>query len=258
MDSLLIPSPSTVAAGEDRDATSSQRAIDAAIRCMDQLGLERTTVDDIARESGISRATLYRRFGNKEAIFAEALRQQGRPFEQSATEILTGAGSLAERIERLLVWGVLELPDNVLFKRMLNEETQTGMHIFNQLFRTRISKLLVPVFTAAQINRELREDLEAEFLVDWIIREMLLLKMATPWQEDALRKHIHFFIKPVLSAAANAPDPCDEEAAPLEKVDQRLTRLEQRLVEMHQLIGQLHGELKGVRNKGRHNNKKQP
>ena len=258
MDSLLIQSPPTVAAGENRDAASSQRAIDAAIRCMDQLGLERTTVDDIARESGISRATLYRRFGNKEAIFAAALRQQGRPFEQSATEILTGAGSLAERIERLLVWGVLELPDNALFKRMLNEETQTGMHIFNQLFRTKISKLLVPVFTAAQINRELREDLEAEFLVDWIIREMLLLKMATPWQEEALRKHIHYFIKPVLSAGISSIAICGEEAPTLEKVDQRLTHLERRLVEMHQTIAQLHSELRGARSKGDHNNKEQP
>jgi AcrR family transcriptional regulator len=56
--------------GDDR---SSQRVriVDAALRCIGAQGLQKTTADDIAREAGISRATLYRTFpGGKDVLVA--------------------------------------------------------------------------------------------------------------------------------------------------------------------------------------------
>jgi AcrR family transcriptional regulator len=47
------------------------RVVDAALACLAQDGLRRTTVDDIAVAAGISRATLYRAFpGGRETILA--------------------------------------------------------------------------------------------------------------------------------------------------------------------------------------------
>ncbi|WP_313024429.1 TetR/AcrR family transcriptional regulator [Pseudomonas lopnurensis] len=228
---------------DDRDTLPSQRVIDAALRCLDQLGLDKTTVDDIARESNISRATLYRRFGNKEAIFAAALQQQSRPFEGEVSAILTGPGNLAERIERLLVWAVIEVPENLILRRLLDQgQSPTSMQIFNSVFREKIRSLLQPVVCSAKINGELAPDLSEEMLVDWIIREMLMIKMAAPWKEADLRKHVHHFIKPVLGIR-----PLPEPTSQSDSVEQRLTRLEQRLVEMHQLLGQIRHELKGER-----------
>jgi AcrR family transcriptional regulator len=45
------------------------RVVDAALRCIARCGLNKTTVDDVARDAGISRATLYRHFpGGKDAV----------------------------------------------------------------------------------------------------------------------------------------------------------------------------------------------
>jgi AcrR family transcriptional regulator len=38
------------------------RVVDAALRCLAREGLRGTTVDDIASDAGVSRATLYRAF----------------------------------------------------------------------------------------------------------------------------------------------------------------------------------------------------
>lgn len=246
MTTQLIDSTSPVtqanSSSDERDALATQRVIDAALRCLDQLGLDKTTVDDIARESSISRATLYRRFGNKEAIFAAALQQQSRPFESEVTAILTGPGSLAERVERLLVWAVIEVPENQLLRRLLDQgQSPTSMQIFNSVFREKIRGLLQPVVSAARLNGELASDLGEELLVDWIIREMLMIKMAAPWTEAKLREHVHHFIKPVL----RAPQSASVDGITSENTEQRLIRLEQRLVEVHQLVGQLRHELKG-------------
>lgn len=46
------------------------RVLDAVKRCCERWGVEKTTIDDIARESGVSRASLYRMFpGGREVLF---------------------------------------------------------------------------------------------------------------------------------------------------------------------------------------------
>src|ERR1700730_17328586 len=47
--------------------------LDAAASCYLRFGVAKTTAADIARAVGISRATLYRRFGSHEAIFLSVL-----------------------------------------------------------------------------------------------------------------------------------------------------------------------------------------
>ena len=58
------------------------RVLDATERCCEKWGIAKVTVEDIAAESGVSRATIYRMFpGGKDVLF-EALRVWRR--EQAA------------------------------------------------------------------------------------------------------------------------------------------------------------------------------
>ena len=54
-------------------APTDVRLRDAALACIGRFGLAKTTVDDIAREAGCSRATLYRYYDGKPAVVRAAV-----------------------------------------------------------------------------------------------------------------------------------------------------------------------------------------
>ncbi|HVX21627.1 MAG TPA: helix-turn-helix domain-containing protein [Acidimicrobiales bacterium] len=55
--------------GTDDRSSQRVRIVDAALRCLARQGTAKTTADDIAREAGLSRATLYRAFpGGKDGV----------------------------------------------------------------------------------------------------------------------------------------------------------------------------------------------
>lgn len=86
------------------------RALDAAKRCVERWGMSKVTIDDIATEAGVSRATLYRMFpGGKDVLF-EALRV--RELEDFFTRLaahLDHAESLEDLLVRTVVTATREL-----------------------------------------------------------------------------------------------------------------------------------------------------
>lgn len=56
------------------DTSAEERVLDAARRCVDRWGLAKLTIDDVALEAGVSRATLYRIFPGGKDILFDALR----------------------------------------------------------------------------------------------------------------------------------------------------------------------------------------
>jgi len=67
-----------------------RRILDAAHKAFTEAGIATTTVDQIARDAGISRATLYLHFSNREAILVELLRRDLR-YVQTTFEALPRA-----------------------------------------------------------------------------------------------------------------------------------------------------------------------
>ena len=62
-----------MADGVNKTSTKSDAIIEAADRLFTRFGYRRTSMDDIAREAGIAKGTLYLYFTNKEALFRTLL-----------------------------------------------------------------------------------------------------------------------------------------------------------------------------------------
>lgn len=236
-------SPMHVVQAEEKGGDDMiQRVIDAAAICVERIGLDGATVDDIAREAGVSRATLYRRFGNRDEIFAELLRQQARPYVDKSVALMFEPIRLAERIEVGTVYAVMEMPRNLWLKAMFESGIQrSNFALIRSVYQQFSEVTLLPALEAARQTGELRDGLETQEISDWLLREFILLVGDGPWQEDALLRRIRRFILPVL--IVDGPAGQTVVAADGTSADQRLLRLEQRMVEMQQTLALMRSEL---------------
>ncbi len=89
-----------------RTSTSLEdRILDATLRCTARWGVAKTTLDDIAREAGCSRATVYRVFpGGKDVLLAATWTREVETFAEALlAEIL-----VAPTLEDVLVLAITE------------------------------------------------------------------------------------------------------------------------------------------------------
>jgi len=94
-------SESSVASPEDAKGRIEQIA-EAALRLFARYGYKRTSMDDIAREAGLARATLYLHFKGKDEVFRAMLAGLGRHVETRCREVLAMDGPFRARLAALL------------------------------------------------------------------------------------------------------------------------------------------------------------
>src|SRR6476620_5272834 len=85
------------------------RIRDAALVCIGRFGLAKTTVDDIAREAGCSRATLYRYFDGKPAILRAAVAAELDRVATALVEAGRAEPTFADAVTAVVVLGAREV-----------------------------------------------------------------------------------------------------------------------------------------------------
>lgn len=98
--SLLIAGRVAPLAGDDGSAPALERRIlDAALVCIARWGVAKTTLDDIAREAGCSRATVYRLVpGGKDGLMLAAAEREFARFFALLAERLEAESTLVGRL----------------------------------------------------------------------------------------------------------------------------------------------------------------
>ena len=81
-------------------------ALDAAIRLFWEHGYEGTSLADLTRAMGMSPPSVYEAFGDKEALFRQALAHYQRRRTEEAAPLLDGDGSAVEAVVALILQSV--------------------------------------------------------------------------------------------------------------------------------------------------------
>ena len=163
-------------------------ALDAAKRCCERWGLAKVTIDDIATEAGVSRATLYRLFpGGKDVLF-DALRV--RDTEEFLTRLRTHvaeATGFEDLLVRCMMQATVELrADDHLALMLASEPGETA----NEL-------------TVAGLPRIIR--IATIFLVP-LVERYLPRRDATQLVELLARLVISYFLAPSEHVDLGDPD----------------------------------------------------
>ena len=179
--------------------------LDAAIRCVKRLGIERVTLNDIAKEAGVARSTVYSHYLNKDEVVRFALLQSAYAFTEKLALHLIDTPAGSERIIEAVVFTLQVLPDepclalitDTALSQMVNEHTLTteaGFDINTAMFEFLIGDNSL----SAEQMRE-----QSEFA----IRTMFsLLSMHSPVarSEQELRGFIARWLLPALGLAIPA------------------------------------------------------
>ena len=108
--------------------SQEDRILDAARRCVDRWGINKLTIDDVATEAGVSRATLYRLFpGGKDVMF-DALRvRELEDFFEGMSAKLTEVESLLDFTVKVSVYALRAMRGDQHLAMMLSTEESTAL-----------------------------------------------------------------------------------------------------------------------------------
>ncbi len=101
---------------------AKSRVCAAALECLQRLGLEKTSMTDIAKEAGISRPTLYKYFKNKDEVFFTAIDIEAHIFAQAVVKHARQFDTIEERIVETIIYVIEELPKDHNLSYVLNHE----------------------------------------------------------------------------------------------------------------------------------------
>ncbi len=107
----------------DAPLSNEDRALEALFDCVLRWGLSKTTVDDVARAAGISRATLYRLFpGGKVAMVQAGTRRMVTQLADAVAADLHEATDLGDALTRAIVSARRFLSDDEALQLLLEHD----------------------------------------------------------------------------------------------------------------------------------------
>jgi len=193
------------------------RVVDALLRCLAHQGLRQTTVDDIAREAGVSRATLYRNFpGGRDAVVVATAQTEVARFFSALAVDLGAADDLEELVVAGLVTAARRLGDHRALAHLLAEEPGV---VLPWLAFDRLDRVLAAAtaFTAPFFARWLEAE-QAARAAEWTAR-VLVSYVTCPVDGTDLRRPedardlARRFVLPAIEALAAEGRPARPAAA---------------------------------------------
>lgn len=198
----------TPARGRPRDAAVSGAIIEAVLRLLEAgVGIDKLSIEGIAREAGVGKATVYRRWSGKDALLLDVLRS----IEEAAPELAGDSvrDDLVALLERLRRRGLAKR-GSALFRTVLGH-VRSHPGLWREYHRTVIAArrdLLHEVLRRGRERGELRSDLDVELLGELFIGPMMTRAMLHEWRElpEGLAERI---VDAVLDGVRPpTPDPC--------------------------------------------------
>jgi AcrR family transcriptional regulator len=159
--------------------TVRDRVLEAAYTCVTRFGLAKTTIEDVVKESGVSRATIYRHFpgGRDELLQATVAWELARYFNELA-DAVRDAPDLAHLLEDGLVFARRSVQHHEVLQKMLVTEPERLLPLLTtEAGRTLpfIAAFLHPYLQREAAAGRLQPGIEIDHAADYLARGVLAL-----------------------------------------------------------------------------------
>ena len=150
-------------------SSAELRVVQAATRCIGRWGLAKTTLDDVAREAGVSRATVYRLFPGGKSALVEACggHEIGRLLVTLDSELQT-ASTAADVLVRAMCGAARFVAENDALSMLVTHEPDV-LRPFLAFDRVQPILTAARAFVAPHLARHLPTH-RAEQVAEWATR----------------------------------------------------------------------------------------
>ncbi len=166
---------------EDR-GSNADRILEAAEECFSRFGFQKTSMEDIAKEAGTSRRSIYRHFPDKSVLYAAVREARARIYLDEIIErtaLVEGLSAQIEEVWRLTTRFLREDPINAANHPNDPDTTVRAVTTEGRELLAMAMDVIIPLIASARDRGEVRSDLNIERAAEWIAR-MVFSLAATP------------------------------------------------------------------------------
>jgi AcrR family transcriptional regulator len=149
------------------------RVLDAAYEQFCRMGVQRSTMEDVAKRAGLSRITVYRRFATKDTLVEHVVRREFRRYFDRFLVEIKQAGTVADRVVLGFVSSLRAIRGNPLIGGLIAAEP--GLLASSMITDDGRTLATVREFVAGQLRREqhagtVRAELDADVVAELMVR----------------------------------------------------------------------------------------
>lgn len=169
----------------------------SAVKAFARYGFKKASVDDIAKDAGVAKGTVYLAAESKEDLFYQAILHELREWNAQMSKLIDPRKDALQLLSELAQAGLASLDDRPLVKQLL----QGDMHALLPRWQDRFDELTrmgrrstVEVLELGIKQGSFRADLDAEatatLLMDMQISTLLFHNRETPDKDERLMRRL--------------------------------------------------------------------
>ena len=156
-----------------------ERVLAATYACVARFGMGKTTVEDVVKESGVSRASIYRLFpGGKDQLLRETVGWEMNRFFTRLAEEVYDAPDFASLLEGGLVFAHRSIQEHVVLRKVLETEPERLLPLITvEQHRVLdfITAFLLPYLEREERSGRVRPGVDLPAAADYVARRVLSL-----------------------------------------------------------------------------------
>jgi len=181
---------------DDRDSVWDRliRAADAALQ---RDGADGVSIDAVAAEAGVSRATAFRQLGKREDMIVAVALVRSRRYTGECAVLMGRHTGVIAKLEAAFVHLVRELSSDPIvrfvFASRAPDDLGPGVH-------EEALAILGPVIEGGRAAGEIRTDVSVDQIIDWTVEQLYLALQKVERSEAAVVYRVQMFLAPALAA----------------------------------------------------------
>lgn len=181
-----------------------ERLIDAAEACFERYGVMKTTVEDVATEARVSRATVYRYFEGRDELLLGVLMREGRRFLDRLADIFTNEPNFGVALVEGTIFTIAAIREDDKLALLFTPDaagTTGSVAGSSEAIFALTADFMRPFIEAATASGQLRPGLDVDETSEWTLRTVLSFLMVqgpTERDEFAVRQYLNTYLLPAV------------------------------------------------------------